>query len=76
MRNYIDEIEMGFRMAGYHTCVLDVTEKSFQFQFEQLRSSVKIDITFVCNAILTTRISDVYITYLTRPSSITQGAAG
>lgn len=65
MRNYIDEIETGFRLAGYNTCVLDVTEESFQFQFEQLQKSIIIDITFVCNAILTTRISDVYITYLT-----------
>lgn len=33
MRNYIDEIEMGFRMAGFHTYVLDATEKSHIFQF-------------------------------------------
>lgn len=65
MRNYIDEIETGFRMAGYHTCVLDGLDKSFGFQLDQLRKSIKTDITFVCNAMLQNRISDVYITYLT-----------
>ncbi len=77
MRNYIDEIGTGFRMAGYNTCVLDVTEESFQFQFEQLQNSIKIDITFVCNAILTKRISDVYITYLTdHPAAHRERLAG
>ncbi len=65
MRNYIDEIETGFRMAGYHTCVLDGLDESFWFQFNQLQNSIKTDITFVCNAMLQTRVSDVYITYLT-----------
>ena len=34
MRNYIDEIEMGFRMAGYNICVWDATEESYEFQLE------------------------------------------
>lgn len=65
MRNYIDEIETGFRIAGYNTCVLDVTDESFRFQQEQLQNSVKTDIIFVCNSIQPTWISGVYITYLT-----------
>ena len=64
-------------MAGYNTCVLDVTEGSFRFQFEQMQNSIKTDITFVCNAILTTRISDVYITYLTdHPASHRERLSG
>lgn len=65
MRNYIDEVEKGFRLAGYDTYVIDATEKSHMFQVYELLDSVKIDITFTCNAMLMTRISDVYITYLT-----------
>ena len=65
MRNYIDEIEIGFRLAGYNTYVIDVTEKSYMFQVEELLSSVKIDITFTCNAILKKQLSDISITYLT-----------
>lgn len=69
MRNYIDEIELGFRMAGYNTCVLDAAEQSFDFQFEQLRNSIKINILFTCNAMVSKipkMIPDLlYITYLT-----------
>ena len=65
MRNYIDEIEVGFRLAGYNTYVIDVTEKSYMFQLEELLNSVKIDITFTCNSILKKPLSDISVTYLT-----------
>ncbi|MCI8490150.1 MAG: glycosyltransferase [Lachnospiraceae bacterium] len=65
MRNYIDEIEMGFRMAGYHTVVLDVAEESWKFQYTEILNSIRIDITFVCNAILTKPLGQAYyMTYL------------
>lgn len=51
MRNYIDEIEMGFRIAGYHTCVLDIMGEAWEFQLQQLVSSTKIDMAFAFNAI-------------------------
>lgn len=77
MRNYIDEIEKGFRMVGYNTCVLDRVDESFVFQFEQMSSSMKEDIIFTCNAILTVRISNVYMTYLTdHPASHRERIAG
>lgn len=70
MRNYIDEIELGFRMAGYNTCVLDGLEQSFWFQFGQLTTSVKIDIIFTCNVMMKMKAfenfsSARYMTYLT-----------
>lgn len=65
MKNYIDEIETGFRLAGYNTYVVDVTEKSYMFQIEELLNSVKIDITFTCNSILKKPLSDITVTYLT-----------
>lgn len=69
MRNYIDAIEVGFRMAGYNTYVLDGMELSSEFQLEQLKNSIKIDIVFTCNAIVSNiskMIPDVlYVTYLT-----------
>lgn len=65
MRNYIDEIEIGFRLAGYNTYVIDATEKSCMFQLEELQNTVKLDMVFGCNAILSVQISDIDITYLT-----------
>lgn len=43
MRNYIDEIEVGFRLAGYNTIILDILEKSVQFQLDELIKYIKID---------------------------------
>lgn len=66
MRNYIDEIEQGFRLAGYNTYVLDALEKSHMFQLQELLNCEKIDITFVCNVILERAIGGaLYMTYLT-----------
>ena len=65
MRNYIDEIEMGFRMAGYNTYVLDTTEKSYQLQGSTLANYIKLDLTFMCNAVLSGTVPGYYVTYLT-----------
>lgn len=66
MRNYIDEIEIGFRLAGYNTNVLDACETSFGLQLQELLNSIKLDMTFVCNAILTISLPGTcYLTYLT-----------
>lgn len=69
MRYYIDEIELGFRLAGYNTILLDTKERSFLFQLDELLKSVKIDLVFTCNGIiydvLRERMPDVlYVTYL------------
>ena len=45
MRNYIDEIEVGFRLAGYNTIILDILEKSVQFQLDELIKYIKIMLT-------------------------------
>ena len=70
MRNYIEEIEIGFRLAGYNTYILDAMEKSAEFQLEELVRNIKIDIIFVCNVImpraLRTLLPDAYyVTYIT-----------
>ncbi len=66
LRNYIDEIEIGFRLAGYNTHVLDATEESCMFQYEELIHNVQIDLLFVCNAILSHFLPEAhYLTYLT-----------
>ena len=52
MRYYIDEIEVGFRLAGFHTIILDALEQSFGLQLAELAEIVSIDIIFGCNAIL------------------------
>lgn len=65
MRNYIDEIEIGFRMAGYNTYVLDITEKSSSFQGSSLVNCVELDLTFMCNAVLMSTVPGYYVTYLT-----------
>lgn len=68
MRYYIDEIEIGFRLAGYNTIILDACEKSFQFQLEELSGNIDIDYIFTCNAILYHVCQHfstaIYITYL------------
>lgn len=51
MRNYIDEIEIGFRLAGFNTFILDTYTKSFDFQFEEMVRTISFDIVFTCNAI-------------------------
>ncbi len=70
LRNYIDEIEIGFRMAGYNTCLLDGTEKSIQFQLEELSYGISFDIIFTCNAVAIDMLKNYfpkayYVTYLT-----------
>lgn len=68
MRNYIDEIEIGFRLAGYDTYVIDLLEESYMFQLQQLAGTEIIDIIFTCNATVhgITQMFPraVYITYL------------
>lgn len=69
MRNYIDEMELGFRLAGYNTIILDGLEQSFVFQLDELKKAVDIDYVVTCNGIffnmLRTKLKDaVYITYL------------
>lgn len=68
MRNYIDEIEVGFRLAGYNTIILDILEKSVQFQLDELIKYIKIDAVFTCNAMNVEFINIFpearYITYL------------
>lgn len=68
MRNYIDEIEIGFRLAGYNTMLLDSLEQSAQFQLNGWKEFARIDFVFTCNAMNTEIISILpdarYITYL------------
>lgn len=52
MRNYIDDIEDGFRINGYNTCVVDSKEEStFEFKIQQISRKLTIDFVFTCNAI-------------------------
>lgn len=68
MRNYIDEIEIGFRLAGYDTYVIDLLENSELFQLQQLASSETVDAIFTCNGMvpgIMQLFSDaIYVTYL------------
>ncbi len=67
MRKYIEEIEMGFRLAGFHTITLDTRERSFRMQLEEVKRSMQIDFVFTCNAIEYNNLkleNAVYITYL------------
>ncbi len=68
MRIYIDEIELGFRLAGYNTIILDVVEKGSKFQVDEVVKGVKIDYIFSCNAMMNNLISDipeaVFVAYL------------
>lgn len=68
MRNYIDEIEVGFRLAGYNTIVIDSQERSASFQLVQLEKYIKFDLIFTCNAMNTELIGELpgarYVTYL------------
>lgn len=68
MRYYIDEIEMGFRLAGYNTIVLDGLEEAFSFQMEEIRKTMVIDYIFTCNGIFGNShnilTDSIYITYL------------
>lgn len=69
MRNYIDEIETGFRLAGYHTYVADLLGQSWPYQGEELLFGVRIDVLFTCNAVFTEarRVFEHawYVTYMT-----------
>ena len=66
LRNYVDEIEVGFRLAGYNTHVIDATEQSWMFQYEELTSGLRVDFLFVCNAVLPNLLPNAYyLTYLT-----------
>lgn len=67
MRYYIEEIEMGFRLLGFHTIVLDGVEESFHFQITEVLETMQIDYVFTCNAIGADyeKLRDiVYVTYL------------
>ncbi len=73
MRYYIDEVEIGFRLAGFHTIVLDTMEESYLFQFEEIvNSGMGIDFIFDYNAInmdikdrVVSKLKNAcYITYL------------
>lgn len=68
MKNYIDEIEIGFRLAGYNTIILDYFEEAFFFQLKELSDNLVIDYIFTCNAIISDICEDipnaVYITYM------------
>lgn len=68
MRYYIDEVEEGFRLAGYNTIILDLLEATFDFQLAELIATEKIDYIFTFNALITDNISKmnraIYITYL------------
>ncbi len=68
MRNYLDEIEEGFRNKGFNTCMLDALDESVWFQMKQLHNSKKIDIVFTCNVVgieCKKLFTDaVYITYI------------
>lgn len=70
LRNYIEEIEIGFRLAGYNTCIIDGLEKSLMFQLEELKNSIPIDIIFTCNVMMANELRNYfpdayYVTYLT-----------
>ncbi len=66
LRNYMDEMEVGCRLAGYNTHLIDATEQSWMFQCEELIHSISIDLLFTCNAVLSTLVPDAYyLTYLT-----------
>lgn len=51
MRNYIEEIAVGFRLAGYNTLLVDVKESSYDFQIEEIKHNLEVHIIFTCNAI-------------------------
>ena len=80
LRNYMDEMEVGCRLAGYNTHLIDATEQSWMFQCEELIHSISIDLLFTCNAALPTLVPDAYyLTYLTdHPfnSGVLPGTAG
>lgn len=74
MINYIDEIESGFRLAGFDTYMVDAVGTAFVFQIQELAKKVNIDLIFTCNAVITGSLflfQDAhYITYLCdHPSS-------
>ncbi len=77
-RNYIDEIDIGFRLAGYNTIILDTQERSVVFKCKELSKSIKIDVFYTCNAQGIERASRyfpeaTYITYLTdHPSGLSE----
>lgn len=68
MRNYIDEIEIGFRLAGYDTYVIDLLQESYMFQLQQLAMTETIDLIFTCNGMahgIVQMFSEaIYVTYL------------
>lgn len=68
MRIYIDEVELGFRLAGYNTIILDLLEEGAMFQMEEATRGIKIDYIFSCNGIMDSFIpivpEAVFIVYL------------
>lgn len=51
MNNYLDEIEKGFRLAGYNTYVIDGEEDDYVvLQMYELAKKHRIDILFSCDA--------------------------
>lgn len=69
MRYYIDEIEVGFRLAGYNTIIIDAEESAFPLQIAEIRQTMHIDYIFTCNVIVIEIIHKmipeaVYITYI------------
>lgn len=69
MGNYIDEIELGFRLLGYNSCVINAKEDSYAFQLSELAKSQKIDAVFTCGIMLIDICAKYfpeayYITYL------------
>ena len=66
LRNYMDEMEVGCRLAGYNTHLIDATEQSWMFQCEELIHSISIDLLFTCKAALPAQVPGAYyLTYLT-----------
>lgn len=55
LRNFIDDVEEGFRACGYNTCVLDYQEQACRGQLKRIAKKTKIDIIFVFNAVLADR---------------------
>ena len=69
MVNYIDEIEKGFRLAGYDTFVIDARDGTFYFQIDELSKKHKMDIFFSCDVMTYTARRNFfpdsyYVTYL------------
>lgn len=68
MRTYIDEIELGFRLSGFNTIILNMVEEGVDFQIREIMIGIKIDYIFSCNGIMYNLIpvipQAVFVTYL------------